>query len=65
MTPDHYGYITIIIASLLKTFQFDPCLVSEKFSFFPVFMSDFGCNGRRSVAGLEHFVHEDYNRGIF
>ena len=27
--------MTIIIASLLKTFQFDLCLVSEIFSFFP------------------------------
>ena len=44
--------------------QIDTCLVSEIFSFFHVFMSDFACNGRRSAAVLEHLVHQDYHRTI-
>ena len=44
--------------------QTDTCLVSEIFSFFHVFMSDFACNRRRSAAVLEHLVHQDYHRRI-
>ena len=54
LLPNHYN-------CLLKILQFDLCLVSEIFTFFHVFISDFACNGRQSAAGLGHLVHQGYD----
>ena len=50
---------------LLKILQFDFCLVSKIFSFFPVVMFNFACNGSRSAAVLRHLIHQGHNRGVW